>query len=252
MREDQTGRATTSPVRWVARVLGWLCLAAAAVVLAGYAIGWLVAGPAEDPIESGFDFPVIEFFHEFRTEVLTDFMEAATVLGGGPATVALLILGGIASFLVTRQPRWPIFFAGVIFGAYQSYTLIKRFVGRPRPTLSPLDELASKAFPSGHAAAAAACFGALGYFALRALPRPWSLVGGWVCGALILLIGLTRVYLGVHWPTDVIGGWALGIAWVAIVAAVVRPQRRDARGAGGAPAGRRSRAGGEGAGYPAG
>ncbi len=226
MQRSSGEETATSPAGWAARVLALLCAGAGALLALGYLVGWFVAGPAEDSLERRFDFPILEIFHESRTELLNDFMKAATTLGGGAATVALLVLGALVSWIATRQPRWPIFFAGVIFGAHQVYTLIKRFVGRDRPTLSPLDDLASKAFPSGHAAAAAACFGALGYFAVRRLPRPWSLVAVAACALVVLLVGVTRVYLGVHWPSDVLGGWALGVAWVAIVAFVVRPQGR--------------------------
>lgn len=225
MQTGRSGDNTPSPVPWITRVLALLCVSGAAVLGIGLLVGWVVAGPAETSIESGFDRPLLQFFHDSRSSLMTTFMRGATTLGGGAATVTLLVLGGIVSFAVTRQPRWPIFFAGVIFGAYQIYTLLKVFIGRERPTLSPLYDIASKAFPSGHAAAAAACFGALGFFALHRLPRPWSIAITSLCAGMIVLIGVTRVYLGVHWPTDVFGGWALGLAWVAVVALIVRPQR---------------------------
>ena len=227
METSDTKDRTPSPLPWVGRVLGLLFVAAASLFLITWLAGELITGPAERSILRGFDRPILLFFEDLRSPPITDLMKAATFAGGGVATVTLLVAGGVISYVVTREARWPIFFAGVILGAHQIYSLLKIVVGRARPALSPLLEPSSKAFPSGHAAAAAACFGALGYLAWRRLPRPWALVVSGACLFLIALIGVTRVYLGVHWPTDVIGGWLLGGAWVAAAAVIVRPARRE-------------------------
>ena len=151
-------------------------------------------------------------------------MRAVTFLGSTLALVTMLLGAAIGSYLVSRNPRWPIFFVAVLAGVPQFSSLLKAMIDRPRPTLSPLYEITSAAFPSGHATAGAACFGAIGYFLASRNGRPTSTVV-WICAiAIAFSIGVTRIYLGVHWPTDVLGGWLLGAAWVTAVAWAIRPR----------------------------
>jgi membrane-associated phospholipid phosphatase len=89
--------------------------------------------------------------------------------------------------------------------------LVKAVVARPRPTLWPwLIPTSGYSFPSGHAVAGAALYPLLGWLALRARGR--GLVGYLLGLAVGVFIGLGRLYAGVHWPSDVLAGWALGMA----------------------------------------
>ena len=113
--------------------------------------------------------------------------------------------------------------------------LVKRVVARQRPTLWPwLRSTSGYSFPSGHAAAGAALYPFLGWLALR--PRDLGEVGYALGFAIGVFIGVGRMYFGVHWPSDVLAGWALGLAlsgvaiwWLTVADAL--PARR------GAPAG---------------
>ena len=214
----------------VFEALGLLAVAGAVLVGAEYLLGLLVTSDSASFLESGFDVPILEFFQGFRSPAVTDLMRATTFFGGTLAVMFLLVGAAIVSFRFTKNPRWPIFFVAVLVGAPQFSTLLKELLDRPRPTISPLYEVTSAAFPSGHATAAAACFGALGYFlAFRLRPSLSRFV--WVCVvAVAALIGLTRVYLGVHWPTDVVGGWLLGAAWVVAVVLAIRPRLEEGCG----------------------
>jgi undecaprenyl-diphosphatase len=74
------------------------------------------------------------------------------------------------------------------------------------------------AFPSGHSTESTVTYGALGYLVAQAQTAWRAKVASVTIGALIaFLVGVSRIYLGVHWPTDVMAGWALGLAWLAIV-----------------------------------
>jgi membrane-associated phospholipid phosphatase len=118
-------------------------------------------------------------------------------------------------------------------GAIALYDILKPLVGRPRPHVGPLVTTATGyAFPSGHATQITAVAVAL---ATRATPRAssWARkVAIWAAAALVcLLVGFTRLYLGVHWPTDVLAGYAFGALWAAIVTLAFRAPRlrTDAR-----------------------
>lgn len=137
-----------------------------------------------------------------------------TALGGYPVIV-LTVLAVVGLLLVTRRygpALYTVFSVGT--GALASHVL-KEFYERPRPTLvEHLDIVHTASFPSGHA-----MVGTVAYLTLAALVTrfvtDWRVRVYVVSVALLLavMIGLTRVYLGVHWPSDVAAGWALGVAW---------------------------------------
>jgi membrane-associated phospholipid phosphatase len=110
--------------------------------------------------------------------------------------------------------------AGVTVAGNGVLTLaLKQAVARPRPPLSgALAAADGYAFPSGHAATAAAAFGVLAFLCAGPV-RAWAArVAIWAGAAMLAtLVGISRIYLGVHWTTDVLGGWAFGVLWLAVV-----------------------------------
>lgn len=124
----------------------------------------------------------------------------------------LLLPGTVLLFLVFRRSRerWWIWIALMIV-APALEGLLKIAVGRPRP------EGPAFGFPSGHATAAAAYFGAVLYLA-GSLPGGWRRLVRALAVALIVLVGLARIVLRAHWPSDVLGGIALGLGLASIAA----------------------------------
>jgi membrane protein DedA with SNARE-associated domain/membrane-associated phospholipid phosphatase len=153
---------------------------------------------------------------------LTALMRAASFVGR-PVTLLLLSLG--LALLFVRQRKWSdaLLVAFAVGGAEALNPLLKLLFARHRPGLA---DLATWSFPSGHATGSMAFFGLLAYLALRGGPL-WRRVLA-VTGAVVavLWIGMSRVYLGEHYPTDVLGGWAVGLVWLASVVTAVETWRR--------------------------
>lgn len=142
---------------------------------------------------------------------------------GGFTVLGLVTVAALAVLLVYGRWRQAIVFGTAAVGAQVLAETIKTIVGRPRPAfVARYDLIASSSFPSGHSMMAPAIYFTLAAIVaageLRPAARVLLMVGSVV---LVTAIGVSRVYLGVHWPTDVIAGWTLGsavalLAWVAL------------------------------------
>ncbi|MFY0526277.1 phosphatase PAP2 family protein [Archangium gephyra] len=154
-----------------------------------------------------------------------------TALGG--VSVLALVVGAVGGFLaLVRRWRTLALVVGSTVGGALVNTLLKSLFARPRPTVVPhLTHVLTESFPSGHAMLSAIVYLTLGALLAQLVERRWLrayLVG--VALMFTLLIGLTRVYLGVHYPTDVLGGWMAGLAWALLVAVVARAVKRRSPG----------------------
>jgi undecaprenyl-diphosphatase len=140
-----------------------------------------------------------------------------TSLGG--ATVLTLMTIAVTGFLLIDGKRGAavLVLASVIGGVVLS-SLLKLGVDRPRPDLVPhLVEEYTASFPSGHAMLSAVVYLTLGGLLSRVEgPRRIKIYCLSVAVILTLLVGLSRVFLGVHWPTDVLAGWCAGAAWAVL------------------------------------
>jgi undecaprenyl-diphosphatase len=129
----------------------------------------------------------------------------------------------VAVFFAWRRHRWGplVLLTAAIGGAAASYTLIKAAVGRPRPPPAIwIGHFAGAAFPSGHATQSVACYATLAVIlgtgrSARAKAALWG-----AAMLIALIVGASRIYLGAHWLTDVLGGYALGALLVAVIVIV--------------------------------
>jgi undecaprenyl-diphosphatase len=146
----------------------------------------------------------------------------------GDMRVISAIVALTAVVLVLRHVRiYAVLLVAAAAGAATLAATLKAVLSRPRPPVpGHLVATAGSAFPSGHATQAAACYGALAWVVARQLVRRGRRILVW-SGAIVLvgLVGLSRVYLGVHWPSDVGGGWALGTGWLAVCVSVLLATR---------------------------
>jgi undecaprenyl-diphosphatase len=140
-----------------------------------------------------------------------------TALGGN--TILTLVVAAVAGFLFLQaRHRTAIVILVTSASGEILDTVLKHLFMRPRPTVVPhLRDVASTSFPSGHAMQSAIVYLTLGAMLMRIAERRWTKI---YCLALAvvltLLVGLSRVYLGVHYPTDVIAGWVFGFMWACV------------------------------------
>lgn len=134
----------------------------------------------------------------------------------GSYTVVTLITVAVIGYLLFDGKRGAaVLVAASVGGGAAFSSLLKLGIDRPRPDLvAHLVEVSTASFPSGHATLAAVTYLTLGTLLSR-VESQWStkIYVLTVAVALTLLIGISRVYLGVHWPTDVLAGWCVGSAW---------------------------------------
>lgn len=160
-----------------------------------------------------FDLPLLWQIHQFANPVFDRAAIVMSYLGGMPVASVMLL----AMLIYAHQVRSNriLFMLISMVGVANLSWLLKALVNRPRPMLWPrLVHDYGASFPSGHSvyAAAFACVFMILFWRTR-----WRIVVAVCALAWMLLMGLSRVYLGVHFPSDVIGGWALGWTWVFFV-----------------------------------
>ena len=149
---------------------------------------------------------------------------------GGVAVLTLLTIFAGGFLFATRKPALGGFVVVAVSGGALVSTILKSIFLRARPDIVPhLVQVDSASFPSGHAMNAAIVYLTLGALLARSLKdsraRIYLLAASIV---LTVLIGFSRVYLGVHWPTDVIAGWAVGAAWATMCSLVAQVLQRRA------------------------
>ncbi|HYF31464.1 MAG TPA: phosphatase PAP2 family protein [Chitinophagaceae bacterium] len=173
--------------------------------------------------KESFDFAVFDFLRSYVTDTTTSIMQFITYLGTHHFLIpANLIL--IAYFLFIKKHRWySIKVPVVALGGVSLMFLLKFLFNRPRPLIPLLHEAKGLSFPSGHALMSFSFYGLLIYLIWHHVTRPWlkwSLIVFLLL--LILLIGFSRIYLRVHYASDVMAGFAMGAIWLVLSIWIIR------------------------------
>lgn len=221
-RPKSTARALAWLTRLERRELTWLLVGLGGCVL--LLVFLQLAGQVMEGETLAFDQKILRAFRQaddpsrpigpaWVTSALLDL----TALGG-PTVIALVVLA-LVGFLVVQARYWTAVFVFMtaLSGEVVSFAM-KSLFARPRPGLAPhLREAFSSSFPSGHAMQSAIIYLTLGAMLMRLTSgRLTKIYCFTVAMLLTFLVGLSRVWLGVHYPTDVIGGWVVGLVWASV------------------------------------
>jgi membrane-associated phospholipid phosphatase len=151
-----------------------------------------------------------------RSPALTTVMSMVSFLGR-TVVLGVLATAAVCWLLARRHVAHAVLVAAAALGAFLLVPLLKHVFSQQRPPVA--DQLTvetSWAYPSGHSFGSAAVLGALAVMAVVRLRRPAARVlVATAAAVLVLAIGVSRVYLGVHWPSDVLAGWLAGGLWLA-------------------------------------
>ena len=179
---------------------------------------WLFAELAEELLENelkSFDNSVLSFFEAIETSALDTFYIIITEMGSVwfLTTLSVILIGLL---WIKTKDKWGILFFVIAVGGSGLLTwLLKQFYGRGRPSINEEIDAIGFSFPSGHSMGSLVFYGFIAYFIVRSSQKKvvkiLSLV---VLGILIILIGTSRIYLGAHFPSDVLAGFIAGTIWL--------------------------------------
>jgi undecaprenyl-diphosphatase len=224
-------------LRWILRHVHGAYTTFGVFLLAGTIIGiagtWgftELAGHVVSGKTQAFDDAVLQWLASYRRAWLTGAMVEITALGTGLVVGMTVVITGMFMYL-TQHKHSALLLGVATLGGLVLNTLLKAGFGRPRPGIVEWGtHAASSSFPSGHAMNSVIVYGTVAYLAARLQPRRSTRVLTLSFAALIIvLVCGSRLYLGVHYPSDVLAGMAIGLAWAAFCMATLEALQLFAR-----------------------
>ena len=216
-----------SLVSWLRRQDNRLLIAAAGVLT--LAIGFIVLGAeVNEEDTTAVDNQILLAFRDEQglpvgPKWLVQVIADLSALGSAVIATSIVVIA-TAYLALAHRRRHAMMVAICGMGAPAVMELLKQFHERPRPSVvTPVDPTIGLSFPSGHTLAATAIYLTLGVLiASAADQRRIKIFVMAVAVLLAFLVGFTRVYLGAHYPTDVVGGWMVGLAWALFCGGIAR------------------------------
>ncbi|HMC56715.1 MAG TPA: phosphatase PAP2 family protein [Gemmatimonadaceae bacterium] len=209
---------------------GIFLLAGASIALLGTYGFAKFAGHVRSGSTQAFDDAVLRWFAQHRSGTLDSIMLEITFLGTGTVVLMIVAISGMFLWL-TRHKYSALLLLVSTFGGIALNNLLKLGFSRPRPQIVAWGTHASSwSFPSGHAMSAAVVYGTVAYLAARLQRRHVTRVMTMgMAAVMIVLISASRLYLGVHYPSDVIAGLIIGLAWAGFCMATLEAIQLYAR-----------------------
>jgi len=207
-------RASADKADTLAGAVGVFLLAGLLVAALGTWIFEEVADHVTSGATQAFDDSVIRWMGAHHSSALDTAMVEFTSLGTGTVVMMIVAIAGL--FLVLTQHKYSaILLLVATFGGLVLNGILKLGFNRPRPAIFvPEVHAFSSSFPSGHAMNSVIVYGTVAYLAARLHKRLWArILVMTVALIVIVLICISRLYLGVHYPSDVVAGVAIGLAW---------------------------------------
>ncbi|ARD49682.1 hypothetical protein SporoP37_08610 [Sporosarcina sp. P37] len=176
---------------------------------------------------NSFDEPIIDFVQGAEAPWLTSVMKMFTTIGSTSA-VAFISLMALGLLLWKKHRAQAMLFIAVIAGTGILNQVLKFIFKRQRPDFNRLIEIGGYSFPSGHTMMAFSLYTILAYIVWRNLMHSWTrVVIPLAAGVMIVMIAVSRIYLGVHFPSDIVGGVLASALWlIASIAMYQRFQRQ--------------------------
>ncbi|MEK3853600.1 phosphatase PAP2 family protein [Cytobacillus sp. FSL H8-0458] len=164
-----------------------------------------------------FDESVIQYIQAFISPRLTEYMSVVTFLGSVKWLAFSVLLAAVLLFLFKKRSlAWFMVLSSGLGALFN--LLLKWIFKRERPDIRPLIEEQGFSFPSGHSMGSFIFYGSLAYMIIHLAKRKrWKAAWTVMLVCFIIMIGLSRIYLGVHFPSDVIAGFAAGGVWLTIM-----------------------------------
>ncbi len=162
-----------------------------------------------------FDRIIIYYVQGLESPWLTNTMKVFSFIGGTIPVVVISLLSIIILFKVFKHRSELVLFIAVILGAYILFETLKQLFHRARPDLHRLAEASNYSFPSGHATMAFALYGVLTFLLWRHISTHLGRTVLIIFSIFMIgLIGISRIYLGVHYPSDIIAGYFISAFWL--------------------------------------
>jgi membrane-associated phospholipid phosphatase len=197
---------------------------AVVILLVGVLVGLLLAKIASHDVVGRADTHVDRWFAAHRTNALSRATHYATDAAETPTIAALAVLTVAGAALAWRRWREPMLVAVAVTGEVLIFVTITLLVDRPRPPVKHLDVAPpTSSFPSGHTAAAVALYGVWALLAWQRSRSPLlRLLLTLLAIVVPIAVALSRMYRGMHYPTDVLAGALLGAGWLAVTVRGIR------------------------------
>lgn len=187
----------------------------------------------QSDVLADYDHQITEYFISHRSPLLTKYLLFVTKVGDFYGYVFVVGVFVFMSFFVFKRWKYMTQIITVLILSAVSNLMLKRFVDRARPGIEHMVSVETLSYPSGHAMSAMAFYGFLIYLFYRFKINIFLKIAIiLLLGILILSIGVSRIYLGVHFPSDIAGGYIAGFIWIVfcvLLFNLIEVFRRDPR-----------------------